>query len=156
MAKNKESNSNVELKTSLCWLIILLVIMVVFLLTIKIDKIPNGEVLVTYISNFSTMLSIILSISSIFFAYYTSRDTSMQYRSMEKALEEVRITNRSITENNSLLLSQVREIAINVNVLNDKLGRQTAQIDNKHLDSPNLQLKSNERNNVTKSNVTNE
>lgn len=30
MAKNKESNSNVELKTSLCWLIILLVIMVVF------------------------------------------------------------------------------------------------------------------------------
>lgn len=64
------------------WVIFLLII-IIGLVALLIFKVPNGQDLVDYVTNFSTILSIILSVSSISYAYYTSRDTSSQYQRMD-------------------------------------------------------------------------
>ena len=87
---DNETCSNKIVMVHICWTLAILILIIVLLLTCGLKNLPEGSVLIDAITNFSTILSIILSISSILFAYYTSRDTSMQYRSMEKALEEVR------------------------------------------------------------------
>ncbi len=122
------------------------------MLTCGLKNLPEGSVLIDAITNFSTILSIILSISSILFAYYTSRDTSMQYRSMEKALEEVRVTNKFMAENNSILLQQVKDLAIGINTINVRMENSvksnTTSSSNASLESSNSQIKSNEKSNL--------
>ena len=116
---DNETCSNKIVMVHICWTLAILILIIVLLLTCGLKNLPEGSVLIDAITNFSTILSIILSISSILFAYYTSRDTSMQYRSMEKALEEVRVTNKFMAENNSILLQQVKDLAIGINTINE-------------------------------------
>ncbi|MCM1218481.1 MAG: hypothetical protein NC548_28670 [Lachnospiraceae bacterium] len=104
---------------NLAWVIVILGVIICYLMSIDITKI-NSKELLSLITNFATLLSIILSISSILFAYFTSRDTSNQYISMGKALEEIRANNNQITQNNSNLVSQVTRITENVTSLNNK------------------------------------
>lgn len=104
---------------NLSWVIVLLAICLIGIVSLKTTEF-GSERLVSILSNFSMLLSIILSISSILFAYFTSRDTNNQYIAMGKALEEVRAASYQSIINNSDLLSQVESIARDVSVLNSK------------------------------------
>ncbi|MCF2634083.1 hypothetical protein [Prevotellamassilia timonensis] len=104
---------------NLVWIIALLLVLLVGMASLKATDL-NSERLISMLSNFSMILSIILSISSILFAYFTSRDTNNQYIAMGKALEEVRAAGYQSIINNSDLLSQVESIARDVSVLNSK------------------------------------
>ncbi len=76
----------------------------------------------------------------------------MQYRSMEKALEEVRVTNKFMAENNSILLQQVKDLAIGINTINVRMENSvksnTTSSSNASLESSNSQIKSNEKSNL--------
>lgn len=132
---------------NICWVLALLVLIIIFLLVYGLHNLPDGKLLIDSITNFSTILSIVLSISSILFAFFTSHDTSMQYRSMEKALEEVRATNKHMAENNAILLQQVRDLSIGINTINVRMENtsksNTTSYSNAGLESPNSQIKSN-------------
>ena len=149
---DNETCSNKIVMVNICWTLAILILIIVLLLTCGLKNLPEGSVLIDAITNFSTILSIILSISSILFAYYTSRDTSMQYRSMEKALEEVRVTNKFMAENNSILLQQVKDLAIGINTINVRMENSvksnTTSSSNASLESSNSQIKSNEKSNL--------
>lgn len=149
---DNETCSNKIVMVHICWTLAILILIIVLLLTCGLKNLPEGSVLIDAITNFSTILSIILSISSILFAYYTSRDTSMQYRSMEKALEEVRVTNKFMAENNSILLQQVKDLAIGINTINVRMENSvksnTTSSSNASLESSNSQIKSNEKSNL--------
>lgn len=101
------------------WIIVLLVVAICILLSIKLTDI-DSQTIIFYVTNFATILSIILSISSILFAYFTSRDTQSQYVAMGKALEAIRATNWQIMFSNYSLVSQVGDIAKDVCSLNNK------------------------------------
>ncbi len=152
MNENEKTNSKI-VAVNICWIIALLILIIVLLLTYGLNKIHKVDILIESITNFSTILSIILSISSILFAYYTSHDTSMQYRSMEKALGEVRVTNKHMEKNNYILLQQVKDLAVGINTINVRMqysGKSnTTSSSNVGLGSSNNQIKSNEKNNIT-------
>lgn len=109
---------------NLAWIILILAIILIIILSIDVAAL-NSDSLIKILSNFSTLLSIILSISSILFAYFTSRDTNNQYIAMGKALEEVRAASYQTIINNSDLISQVNAIAKDVSVLNSKYDLQS-------------------------------
>lgn len=104
---------------NLGWVICVLVFILVAVIAIKVTDLECDR-LVSILSNFSMILSIILSISSILFAYFTSRDTNNQYIAMGKAIEEIRAASLFSYINNSDIISQVESIAKDVGVLNSK------------------------------------
>lgn len=116
----KKFQSYILIYTNVAWVIVLLVVILCILLSVDLTNLESNRI-IFYIANFATLLSIILSISSILFAYFTSRDTQTQYVAMGKALEEVRAINFQIMISNSGLVSQVNDIAEDVSVLNNKL-----------------------------------
>lgn len=59
--------------------------------------------------NFSTILSIFLSISSIAFAGYTSIEIGRQFHFMSRAVEEIRVTNNIMSENYKNLLNHYHD-----------------------------------------------
>lgn len=135
------------------WVIVLMFLLIVLLLSILLKYTLNGEVLIGAITNFSTILSIILSITSIFFAFYTSRDTSAQYRNMDKALNEIRLTNKNMEANNLYLLQQVNNLAIGINTLSVRMENKTSNTTtemNADFTSQNIQLKGNQKIQETK------
>lgn len=105
---------------NLGWVIAILVTIILILTTVKFNCIVGGEEFMNGIVNFATFLSIILSISSILFAFFTSRDTSQQYSAMDKAIGEMRETHRSISANNSDLLKRVNEVSEHIVSLDSK------------------------------------
>lgn len=113
-------NKNCLIYTNFIWVIAILVITLIIVLTLKVDKISDSSKIVNLIMNFATFLSIVLSIFSILFAYYTSRDTSQQYNAMNKALGEMRETNRSMENNNTQLLNRVNDITNRITSLDTK------------------------------------
>lgn len=66
--------------------------------------IVNGDKLLSALENFSTILSIVLSISSISFAAYTSIETGRQFHFMSRAVEEIRTSNGIMSDNYKNLL----------------------------------------------------
>ena len=109
---------------NLFWVICILVICLVIVLSQKVTDLSSDR-LISILTNFSTLLSIVLSISSILFAYYTSRDTNNQYVAMGKALAEIRAASYQSIINNSDLITQVESIARDVSVLNSKYDLQS-------------------------------
>lgn len=92
------------------WIIFLLVL-VLMLLTTWILKsfVVSGDGLLSALENFSTILSIVLSISSIAFAGYTSVETSRQFHYMSRAVEEIRTSNRIMSDNYKNLLDHYHD-----------------------------------------------
>ena len=71
--------------------------------------IEDGDSLLEALVNFSTLLSIVLSISSIAFAGYTSIETGRQFHFMSRAVEEIRTTNRIMSDNYKDLLNHYHD-----------------------------------------------
>ena len=96
--------------TNTIWIISILILMVILLATwILTNYIKDGNNLVNLLVNFSTLLSIVLSVSSIAFAGYTSIETGRQYYNMAKAVEEIRTTNGIMSENYKNLMEHYHE-----------------------------------------------
>lgn len=104
---------------NLGWIIAILVFIAILLATCKLDAIacPN---LITGLTNFATLLSIILSISSILFAYFTSQNTSRHFDDMSTMLAEVKEINNSIKSNNEMLINMVHQMSLSVQSIDTK------------------------------------
>ena len=86
--------------TNAKWIISLLVLAVICLLVFILENfVMQGDNLLSALTNFSTILSIFLSVSSIAFAGYTSIETGRQFHYMSRAVEEIRTSNRIMSEN---------------------------------------------------------
>ena len=97
---------------SIIWLVVILLLVIAILASVLIsNNLICGNKLLNTIVNFSTILSIIVSITSILFACYTSLQTGNQYSHMAQALEEIRATNGHMAENNQLLLQFVKDMS---------------------------------------------
>lgn len=104
---------------NLGWVIVLLVIAVLSIMTLKLTN-QDCSILIDSIENFATLLSIILSISSILFAYFTSQNTSRHFEEMSNVLVEVKEINNNIQSNNNQLLNMVHQMALNVKSIDVK------------------------------------
>ena len=71
--------------------------------------IVNGDNLLSALENFSTILSIVLYISSIAFAAYTSIETGRQFHFMSRAVEEIRTSNGIMSDNYKNLLKHYHD-----------------------------------------------
>lgn len=113
------------------WIIGVLCFTVVALITfILTNRIGKGDNLLKGIENFSTVLSIILSITSILYTTFTSHDTSRQLSATQCAVGEIREASNIIAKNNSEMLQVVLNITkdiaeIRTNVQKQSLGIQT-------------------------------
>jgi hypothetical protein len=106
----QKHSSNCSCSTNTKWVIGILVLTVILLTTwILTNYIKDGNNLVNLLVNFSTLLSIVLSVSSIAFAGYTSIETGRQYYNMAKAVEEIRTTNGIMSENYKNLMEHYHE-----------------------------------------------
>lgn len=117
--KGKRYSLHTLVYFNLGWIICVLVLILAAVIATKVTDLKSDR-LVSALSNFSMILSIILSISSILFAYFTSRDTNNQYIAMGKAIEEIRAVSLHSYINNSDLFLQVESIARDVGGLNSK------------------------------------
>lgn len=59
----------------------------------------SGDSLISLLTNFATVLSIILSISSIAYSYSTSHDTARQFAEIDKMVAQMRENNEEIRKN---------------------------------------------------------
>ena len=101
------------------WLIVILFILLISISASKIEAFKSSELL-DWIVNFATLLSIILSISSILFSYFTSQNTSRHFEEMSNVLAEVKQINNNIQTNNKQLFSMVYQMALNVKSIDVK------------------------------------
>lgn len=96
--------------TNAKWIISLLVLAVICLLVFILENfVMQGDNLLSALTNFSTILSIFLSVSSIAFAGYTSIETGRQFHYMSRAVEEIRTSNRIMSENYKNLLEHYHD-----------------------------------------------
>lgn len=121
---NKPKNWSLCVKTSIIWLIVILLIVIVCLLTILLsEKMVNGDALLESLVNFATVLSIFLSVSSICFALYTSLQTTRQYDNMSQAVTEIKVTNSSMDRNNTMLFKYIKEITKEIAYLGGRIEK---------------------------------
>lgn len=112
---NKTDNLDDKILITQCstntkWIIGLLILVILLLATwLLVKNVTNGDRLLSALENFSTILSIILSISSIAFAGYTSIETGRQFHDMSKAVEEIRTSNRIMSDNYAKLLEHYHD-----------------------------------------------
>ena len=95
------------------------------------------------ITNFSTILSIILSISSITYAYTTSHDTARQFAEIDKTVARMRENNEDMKSNNTQMLGLVVNISKEVHALYGKIGSSATPEINNEVELPNSDVKSN-------------
>ena len=105
-----DNRERIEWPSNAKWIVSLLAITIMMLLTwILTKKVVAGNVLLSALENFSTILSIVLSFSSIAFAGYTSIETGRQFNSMSRAVEEIRTSNRMMSDNYKILLEHYHD-----------------------------------------------
>ena len=104
-ARNKNEKSGWS--TNAKWIVSLLVMMVISLIAMILNEnIVNGDKLLSALEKFSTILSIVLSIS---FAAYTSIETGRQFHFMSRAVEEIRTSNGIMSDNYKNLLKHYHD-----------------------------------------------
>lgn len=107
-ARNK--NEKCGWSTNAKWIVSLLVIIVISLIAMILNQnVVNGDNLLSALENFSTILSIVLSVSSIAFAAYTSIETGRQFHFMSRAVEEIRTSNDIMSDNYKDLLKHYHD-----------------------------------------------
>lgn len=120
-----EEQENVEKEkwtTNAKWIVGVLISLVISLISwIITNYIKDGNNLLEVLVNFSTILSIFLSICSIAFAGYTSIETGRQFHFMSRAVEEIRTTNHIMSENYKDLLNHYHDT---VKTFSELLNRQ--------------------------------
>lgn len=109
--KNSEKSSKgTGWPTNALWIISLLMLVLMLLATwILKSFVVGGDGLLSALENFSTILSIVLSVSSIAFAGYTSVETGRQFHYMSRAVEEIRTSNRIMSDNYKNLLDHYHD-----------------------------------------------
>lgn len=113
---------NVHIKWTVGVLVFLLIGSVSFMIA---NTMVDGEALLRSLNTFSTILSIVLSVSSIAFAAYTSIETGRQFHLMSRAVEEIRVTNRIMSDNYKDLLGHYHDTVQSIpNLLNNQLEQQ--------------------------------
>lgn len=106
--------------TNAKWVVGILALLVILLLSWLLSNyIAQGDNLIHAIENFSTILSIVLSVSSIAFAGYTSIETGRQYHSMSKAVTEIETSNKIMSSNYRDLLKHYHDT---VNQFSKQMG----------------------------------
>lgn len=129
-----DDNREVEKKwpTNAKWIVNLLALVVLLLIArILTNFIYNGDNLLHAIENFSTILSIFLSVSSIAFAGYTSIETGRQYHSMTKAVKEIETSSKLMSENYRDLLKHYHDTVKDFSTqMSNGYGGQNNQIRN--------------------------
>ena len=81
-------------------------------------EISSNDVIMA-ISNFATILSIILSISSIAYSYSTSHDTARQFAEIDKTVARMKENNEEIMRNNIGMQKLVFEISKEVHSIHE-------------------------------------
>lgn len=110
LKSEKRKAKSTSWPTNAKWVIFLLALSVILLLVWILENIiVEGDKLLSALVNFSTFLSIILSISSIAFAGYTSIETGRQFHYMSRAVEEIRTSNRIMSDNYKNLLDHYHD-----------------------------------------------
>lgn len=94
-----------------------------------LHEISSNDVIMA-ISNFATILSIILSISSIAYSYSTSHDTARQFAEIDKTVARMKENNEEIMRNNSSMQELVFEISKEVHSIHEN-GFYKRNIDSK-------------------------
>lgn len=106
----EKSSKGLGWPTNALWIISLLVLVLMLLASwILKSFVVSGDGLLSALENFSTILSIVLSVSSIAFAGYTSVETSRQFHYMSRAVEEIRTSNRIMSDNYKNLLDHYHD-----------------------------------------------
>lgn len=114
---------NVHIKWTVGVLVFLLIGSVSFIIA---NTMVDGEALLRSLNTFSTILSIVLSVSSIAFAAYTSIETGRQFHLMSRAVEEIRVTNRIMSDNYKDLLGHYHDTVQSIpKLLNNQLEQQS-------------------------------
>lgn len=117
----KEVRSNAEKKVNTIWVICILLLLVALLVVWCISQyVQNGDNLIHGIENFATIISILLSVTSILYAHYTSETTSRQNSDIASAVTEIKAFSKFMSTNNQMVLSQIREITKDVAVIRAK------------------------------------
>lgn len=101
------------------------------------------DTLIVAITNFATILSIILSISSIAYAYSTSHDTAKQFAEIDKTVARMRENNEDMKNNNSQMLGLVVNISKEVHALYGEIGRSAKPEINNYAELPKSDVKPN-------------
>lgn len=100
------------------WTIFLLCLVIGILIIIGCCYLDNcNQPIVHYLSIAATIMSIILSIFSIAFSYYSLTSSATQWSHMNAAIVEMKEANRNINNNNQALLSHVITITRNIGAL---------------------------------------
>lgn len=106
----KNTNEKSGWSTNAKWIVSLLVMIVISLIAMILKGyVVNGDKLLSALENFSTILSIVLSVSSIAFAGYTSIETGRQFHFMSRAVEEIRTSNEIMSDNYKNLLKHYHD-----------------------------------------------
>lgn len=124
------------------WIIGLLVCTTIALLAYCLwGKVVNGDNLMVGIQNFSTVLSIILSVTSILYAVFTSQDTSRQLSDASSAVQGMREANRNIAANNEQIVRLVFELSKDVAAMKENISykNSTTNTNMQELFSTNVQ-----------------
>lgn len=117
----KEARSSAEKKVNTIWVICILSFLVALLIVWCISQyVQNGDNLIHGIENFATIISILLSITSILYAHYTSETTSRQNSDIASAVTEIKTFSQFMSTNNQMVLSQIRDITKDVAVIRAK------------------------------------
>lgn len=117
----KEARSNAEKKVNTIWVICILLLLIALLIVWCISQyVQNGDNLVHGIENFATIISILLSVTSILYAHYTSETTSRQNNDIASAVTEIKTFSKFMSSNNETMLSQIRDITKDVAVIRAK------------------------------------
>lgn len=94
MKFKEEKEKSKKWPTNAKWVIFMLILFVALLTVWILESfVVEGDKLLTALVDFSTILSIFLSVSSIAFAGYTSIETGRQFHYMSRAVEEIRTSN---------------------------------------------------------------
>lgn len=117
----KDVRSSAEKKVNTIWVICILSFLVALLIVWCISQyVQNGDNLIHGIENFATIISILLSITSILYAHYTSETTSRQNSDIASAVTEIKTFSQFMSTNNQMVLSQIRDITKDVAVIRAK------------------------------------
>lgn len=105
------SSSTINFLWTVCLMAFIIVILLALLST---DILQCDGRIMTFLSFTSTLLSIVLSIFAVMYSFYSMQDASSQWKSVDKAVSNIKIYTETINSNNKQLLDQV--ISINKNI----------------------------------------
>lgn len=110
MKFKEEKEKSKKWPTNAKWVISMLLLFVALLIVWILESfVIEGDKLLTALVDFSTILSVFLSVSSIAFAGYTSIETGRQFHYMSRAVEEIRTLNRIMSDNYKNLLDHYHD-----------------------------------------------